>query len=558
MAGFCIPKELVDGFLNRLRSGEIHPDKLAQMTSSERRTYFAEILGEENAKPVNALFESKLLLKNQQLGMINWAQQVTGIKENARRDILSKVNRLKEVLDPATEDAFLEDLVSKKLGFDVTLEESQKIAELAKTIEQKKIAMENGGDRLEYGSALAVFNEYVGQLKTSNKKIAWDTGGIITRLSGISKSILSSLDNSFFGRQGIKTLYTNPTIWTRNFLKSWGDITKELKGQDAILPIKADIYSRPNAVNGKYKAMELAVGLLKEEAYPSSLPSRIPLLGRLFKASESAYNGAALRLRADLADLFILRAERDGINIKDPAQAKPIGKIINSLTGRGSIGRLETIGNEINSTLFSIKFLKSNWDVLSAHSRDKTMTPYARKIAATNLLKIVGGMASTLAIANTLWPGSVDYDPRSANFGKIKIGDTRFDITGGMGALITLASRVIPTVHKGEFGWYSKSSITNKYTKLSSGKFGAKTPVDLMYDFGEGKLSPLLSSLVTILKQQDFKGEKPTVGSVASGLVTPLPISTTQELLSDPNAAPFLISSILSGLGISTNTYGKK
>ena len=38
------------------------------------------------------------------------------------------------------------------------------------------------------------------------------------------------------------------------------------------------------------------------------------------------------------------------------------------MTGRGDIGKLEVFGEEINAALFSIKFLKSNWDTLTAHT----------------------------------------------------------------------------------------------------------------------------------------------------------------------------------------------
>ena len=75
----CLPKHVVDIFLKKLKAGEINPEQLADMSSKERNTFFASFLGKENAAKVNASFESKLLLKNQQLGIINWAKNVAGI-----------------------------------------------------------------------------------------------------------------------------------------------------------------------------------------------------------------------------------------------------------------------------------------------------------------------------------------------------------------------------------------------------------------------------------------------------------------------------------------------
>jgi len=52
--------------------------------------------------------------------------------------------------------------------------------------------------------------------------------------------------------------------------------------------VKADINSRPNALNGNYKKMGLAVGNV-EDQFPSSLPAKIPYAGRVFEASKNAF-----------------------------------------------------------------------------------------------------------------------------------------------------------------------------------------------------------------------------------------------------------------------------
>ena len=136
---FCIPQELIEQFKQKLKSGEITPERLADMTSEGRRTLFSEMLGAENAKRVNSLFESKLLLKNQQQGIITWAKSVAGLKPETLRDMISKVDRIDKVLNPKELDAFLEDLASQRLGFDVTFSEAAKISQLAKDVSEKKV-----------------------------------------------------------------------------------------------------------------------------------------------------------------------------------------------------------------------------------------------------------------------------------------------------------------------------------------------------------------------------------------------------------------------------------
>jgi len=54
-----------------------------------------------------------------------------------------------------------------------------------------------------------------------------------------------------------------------------------------------------------------------EEEFPTSFPSRIPVLGRFFKAAEVAYEAGAMRLRADVADAMYMMAEKVGRDLKN-------------------------------------------------------------------------------------------------------------------------------------------------------------------------------------------------------------------------------------------------
>jgi len=572
---WCLIPKKADEFKAMLKSGKINPAKLADMTSAERRKFFSQF-GADNAKNINALFESKLLLKNQKAGMITWAKKISGLSKDAKRDIISKINRLEDALSPKEADEFLEDLASKKLNVDVTREEADQIYKLAKNTETTlaKVADDSpirSPERMEYGMSKVMFEKYLQELKKGTPSAKeWimnyvkNPSEVVFDLAGATKSMLATLDNSFFGRQGIKVLFTEPKIWAKSFVKSWSDIGKELKGVDAMDAIKADMFSRPNAINGAYDAAKLDIHGITEEAFPTSAPEKIPGFGRLFKASESAFSGAALRMRADLADRYLGQAMVQGIEMTDKVQMEGIGKLINSMTGRGGIGRLGVFGKEINSAFFSIKFLKSNIDTLFGGVKNiikyplkkGTMT-FAEKKSAQNLLKIVGGVASVLTVAEMLHPGSVELDPRSTDFGKIKINNTRFDVTGGMASLAVLASRVIPTWHDGEFGFWSKSSTSGKWTNLTAGKYGQNDVTDVVVNtLFMNKLSPLAGLARDVWKGEHFGGEEITPVSILKNLTVPLSIQNLEELLKDKNSAPVLGSMILESLGISASTYG--
>ncbi len=567
---FCLPKELSDKFVQALKKGDIDPAKLSEMKSAERRVFFEDIVGKADAFEVNALFESKLLLKNQQAGMVNWAKKVAGISELRRRDIISRIQKMEKILEPGAEDAFLNDLVSKKIGTEVTFEEAKTIADISKRLTEAKAAIDPASpigspSRLEYGSAKVALENYINELKLGNKlgaikefsdTVVKNPVDAVTKaasdIAGFAKGIKSSLDNSAIFRQGWKTLLTNPKIWAENAVDSFRVIGKQLGNKamdDTVLNgIKSDIYSRPNSINDTYRKMKLSIGEF-EEAYPTSLPEKIPLFGRLFKASQTAYTGFLYRLRADLADKYIDIATKNGVDLNNKLEIESIGKLVNSLTGRGNLGSFEKVGKTVNTIFFSPKNLKANLDFLTVHAFDD-MSGFARKQAAINLLKVVTSTAVILATANAIDDKSVEFDPRSSDFGQIRIGNTRFDLTGGMKSIAVLAARIATLS--------SKSSITGKVTPLNSGKYGSTTGMDVFVNFFEGKLSPAASVLKDLIKGQDFQGDKPSIGGELKNLLAPSIYTNSEELLKDPKSANFIAATIANGLGISTNTYGPK
>ena len=183
-----------------------------------------------------------------------------------------------------------------------------------------------------------------------------------------------------------------------------------------------------------------------------------------------------------------------GIDMLNPADAQPWGNLANSLSGRGDLGKLNFAGDFLNRTLFSARYLKSNIDVFTAPikagfgelqvrtgviSRSELL---ARREAAKNTLRLVAGVAVILTIAKIIDPESVTFDPRSTDFGKIKVGATRFDVTGGLASIATLASRLAPTEHNGVWGWWKVDS-KGRY-KLIAKLEGVKGPE--LFKIGEG------------------------------------------------------------------------
>ena len=553
---WCLIKSDADKFRKALKDGTIDPVKLAGMTSLQRRAFFTKFANEEVATKINALFESKLLLKNQQQGMITWAKRTAGITPQTKRDIISRIERMDKFLDPKEGEQFLEDLASQKLGVGVSQEEAKNISDLSKKIQDLKgklrddSTFEKESDRLDYGRAKVALYNYVNNLKLQSGKktlteVVKDPVKLLSSISGNAKAIRASMDNSAIFRQGWKTLLTNPRIWLNNAKKSFGDIWRTFGKDQVINELNADLISRPNAINENYKRMKLALGTVEEE-FPESFASKIPIVGKSYQASENAFTAFVYKTRADVADKYIEIAEKSGVELDD-RELRSIGKLTNSLTGRGSVGALEPASNVINNVFWSPRKLKADIDTLTLHALDKDFSSFARKQSAKNLLKIVASIAAILGIANAIRDDSVDFDPRSADFGKIKIGNSRFDVTAGMSSIVVLASRLLSGA--------SKSSTTGKVTTLNADEYGSMTKKDVLYNFFENKLSPATAVVKELLEGKDFSGNDLTAKTILTDLFVPLPIANISELKKDPDSANILVATIADMLGISVNTY---
>jgi len=570
---FCIPKHIVDKFIKDLKAGKINFDQLIDMTSPDRRNYFAGYFGETNADKTNALFERKIMLTYQKKGIIDWIKTVANMKPEVKRDIISRVNRMEKILDPKN-DMFLEDLAAQRLGVTVTMEEAANISSLAQIVAANEQVMENSERRTEYGkptepemnygASVVAFEKYLEALKSDKRtglQKAYDyitnPLDLISLIGGSAKAIVASIDDSFIGRQGIRLFYHGVTgdvaagrTWVRTFFKSFGMIYNTFRNKPVLDTIRAEILSDPD-YNLMRKA-KVATATIEEE-FPVHWPSRIPIVGKGFKASEVAFTGSAYYMRYRTAKAYFDIARKSGVDLSDKTELESIGKLVNSLTARGDTGPGNQKSGIVNSVIWSPKMIKANFDVLTMHRLDKKMSKFAKKQAAISLLRIIVGQAMVLAIAHAIWPESVEWDPRSSNFGKIRIGTTRFDISGGMAPFVTLASRIAP-IFIGRTP-KTKSSVTGEIKELNKGGYFNKNALDVLVDFFENKTAPAATVVKDYLKGETFQGEKPSLKSTAVTLGVPITTATYKELKDDPESANIIVGMFAEAIGISAQTY---
>lgn len=547
----CLPKINREALLNALKKSELTIEKLYKLSDKERHQLLEKYVG-ENASFVNAKFE-QAMLSNQKTAFVNWIKRTTSFTDPIRKDMLKRVENNKKFLSPDEAGKFMDDLAEMRLGIKVSEIEAKTLLDMKEKIDDFKAKIPENSprgsvERMAYGYAVENFKSFIGERKLGAQSLKFKERFLpqnlwknIVDVAGITKSLVATFDNSFMGRQGWKSLLDGKyRIWASTVKNSFANIGTELftKGKglfesrdDAVMrTIKAKIWSDPNALNGKYNAAKngYGLGVLHEEAFPTSLPERIPLFGRVFKAAETAFNGSALEMRYKLANAIIANAERNGVNMLDVKEATARGKRVSSMTGRGEIGKLGVIGEELNVLMFSVRFLKSNFDTLTAHLFDKTMTPTAKMEAVKSTLRIAASTTAILAVADILG-FDIEWDPRSSRSGQICYENHCFDVTGGMRGLVTLGSRMVPTLHNGEWGFWRKTA-SGKWIKMGGDKYGEQTALDIFEQFFEGKLSPAAGAIRDIWKGQKFDGEKPDFVNTTIGLIVPI---SAQQLMDE-------------------------
>lgn len=534
---FCLIKSKADEFLRKIKSGELDINKLSEMTSAERVAKFMKSLGldKETAKQVNALFESKLLLKYQKRGMINWIEKTAGLKQDVKRDLISRINRLDKVLDPKEEAEFLSDLAAKKLGMDVTKEEAKGIFRLAKKAEDLRTQPDKG---IEYGNALIDFNEYIAKLN----KEPFELRKLGVNIGNLFKTLMSSWDLSMYFRQGWGVMSTKE-FW-KNFPKGVQFFVSEKAHRNALAKMIGD-KSFEIAQRAKLGITKLSGKLTeREEAFQSSLLDKLPI----FRGSMRAFTGFLNIVRYERFNCLIEKAKLAGEDIRLGSQAtKDIAAVVNNFTGRGSLGRIEHVTPELNLAFFSPRKISATVNMMNPKNfLNPKLSKTARK---AHLRQLIGSLAMTvgmLALAKSMGH-NVETDPISSDTGKIKVDKTRIDMTGGNSTYAVLLARLI--------SGKTKSSTTGKKYELGTG-YKPTTRLTLIGRFSRNKLSPGASLVADIIAGQDFKGEKLDIKKELLERMRPLIISSILEMADSKAPADLMFMMILAELlGFGVQTY---
>ena len=318
-------------------------------------------------------------------------------------------------------------------------------------------------------------------------------------VTGILRTLKTMLDLSALGRQGAMLSVRNP----REYARAINTMSKGLFNEKNYQRLHDAMTSDPRhdlrEESGLYLAPADKAGVAlteREEAFMSKLAERIPGV----RISERAFNGFLNALRTDVFDKF---ADKWGDKATQDDYNK-LAAFINTATGRGDLKGLGRQGESLEKAMpaAAIVFFSPRFVLSRIQAPLRAITPIrdsetgklrwspANTMAIQSLASYYGLVTTAIWLAG-LAGAKTEKDPRSSDFGKIRIGNTRIDLTAGLGPYIRNTAQIL--------SGFRKNVDTGKLTKVQR--------EHLMWRFIRSKFSPAAGIIWDAISGKTFIGD---------------------------------------------------
>jgi hypothetical protein len=359
-------------------------------------------------------------------------------------------------------------------------------------------------------------------------------------VANVPRSLKSSIDLSAAMRQGAMFTLTHPAKAARIF---FGSQLKSLsnKGYESF---KTTLAADPDVKLMKDSGLHLtslADGKItnREEAFASKLAGKVPLV----KRTENAYVTFLDAARSEWFKQLKGQAEDAATKAKRPvtkAQYEAIARFVNRATGRGDLGKgaINDAAPLLNSMFFAPRYAVSKLQVLDPRTYSQ-LPPGARRQAVRQAVQYFATVGATAALLKYGFGAEVGTDPEDADFLKVKVGNTRYDLTAGSGSYMVFAARVARNL---------SDRANDKEAERNKGL------EDNVKRFLRYKLAPVPAAMLNAYQKHDAVGKETSVGKEALGLITPLYLSDLYDAFQQEGAAG-LAKNVPGFVGVGVQTY---
>lgn len=532
---FCLPKILNRKLQQALDSGRVTSDSLIKMSSSERKEFFKRELGEQYAEEANKRFVNKFNtnLTDEQLDVV---LKKTSKIDEMRTAYNASPDKIKTLDDYRTKDApeWAKEYVNLTEEITDIINPRNKMGILDSTtdfLKEKVNIVKNTEGALPKVGQTAV-----------------QIADVIT--TPALKPLKAAMDASYLLRQGFKVLATDRKAYSKAVVDSFQALKNVLSSKDKAEAVMREFKAK--ALAHPYYDELVVKGKLSvnaaEETFPTTVGEKIPALGGIFRASNNAFTifsqSARLELASDVYEKLLLNR---GVENITPEMLKDIGSVVNSITGRGSLGKAEAISEGLNRIFFAPRYVRSSIDTF-ALPFNTALTPEARQLALKSSRNTLAGIAGILGVASAF--GDVELDPFSNNFGTMVIPGTnakRVDLTAGHGQYVRLFAQSLAG---------KRTDAKGKTIEFGDSKtFKPDTRAGNIGKFVSNKLAPGPSMVKQLFSDEQFIGgqkvkpDAETVIKASRELFAPIGPNNVVEYLQDESFATALMLFITEGAG---------
>jgi hypothetical protein len=415
----------------------------------------------------------------------------------------------------------------------------------------------------------------------------WIGAGLNEATSTLPRNLMSGLEGSVVLRQGPFYTYSHPVLALKNFARSMGAAFS----QRIALASMEDIKSRQNYPEYGPGGVEFThhEGAVKdwEEMYSSATmrwlestegKSWLPLrtIAKAYMMSDRGFSNFRNVMAADTYDVL----KRDTLAIRDffsnhGLEPRPWGAEDVKVAGRSSSalgGRatgLKPGGGFLNWLLFARRFFWANiqrefiipFQMATPQFIGQWNADPAMRIAHAKLYAqfMVGAAAHMTALFWLLYLLSDDdddkptfgWDWRSTDFLKPKVGETRYDVLGGMQQ---------PIVMLGRFWTGESMGPDGKITKLySDGMTSVRRDTsDVLIQWGRGKLGPGPSGILDWFAGQNLLKQPKTKADVITERIQPMTYRELWQAEQELGLKRGTVTFLEGFIGTGVNTYGPR
>jgi hypothetical protein len=395
------------------------------------------------------------------------------------------------------------------------------------------------------------FGSDFAEVAAKTKTLAQRMGGVAMKILNTPRTIMSSMDLSAGMRQGY-LMTTEP-----EYGRAWTTMAKSFGSQRVADDVAETIKTDP-----KYNMMrESGLYFQGDEFRPAgdTFGARSEQFAGSYadrwagvKQSQRAYDVFINKLRADVWRRFYDDADAAGVDVSDPEFRQSLSHWINTSTGRGSNALLGRDANVLNAVMFSPRLAWSRMETFNPMYY-KGLHPAVRIAALKANAKVIGGTMALLGVLSGSGLAQVEWDPRSSDFAKARVGNTRIDLLAGhqqLGRMFAqlVSGKVISSTTGREID-LNGSDAKNGFQR------GGMTRLDVLSRFFESKASPIAALALTLLRGHDQLGQPISIPNEIATRMTPMPIQDIADALADGGWGRGALVAPLALSGLGTQTY---